>query len=112
MGIRPNITNLAQIKSCRFPGIRYAWKLDSVPVDTATKDTILWLKDAKADGRLAIELCLDNGGTVNCDSMALTVQRPVAIKPTQTPVLSTSGKPARIRIDGKRLRCQVRIGGR
>ncbi len=110
LGIRPNISNLAQIKSCRFPGLRYAWKLDSVPVDTATKDSTFWLQDAKADGRLAIKLCLDNGGTVNCNSMTLTVRRPVAIKPTQTPVLPASGKPGKIRIDGKHLRYQIRSG--
>ena len=110
LGIRPTIGNLTQIKICRFPVLKYTWALDSVPVDTTWKDSTLWLKAASGDGRLAIRLCLDNGGAPTCKSTSLTVLRPsvgVRFSAARGALSSEAsfpfGKASRFRPDGKRI---------
>lgn len=74
--VKPTIANLLQIRTCRHPTLRYAWYADSVPVDTAWKDSAMTLKSASASGRLSLRLCLDNGGAATCKGGITLVQRP------------------------------------
>jgi len=79
--VKPAIGNLAQIKTCRFPTLRYSWYAESVPVDTALRDSSMVLKSASADGILALKLCLDNGGAAICKAANVLVKMPVVSIP-------------------------------
>lgn len=106
--VKPGITNLAQIRNCRFPKLRYAWYADSVPVDTAWRDSSMVLKSASANGTLALKLCLDNGGATVCKAAVVLVKRPpVAISNPATGTRPAGGHrvPGRFwRPDGRYIR--------
>lgn len=104
VSVKPAIANLAQIRKCRFPTLRWSWHADSIPVDTAWGDSSVVLKSATVDGTLFLKLCLDNGGAANCKTSPIQVQVPVSLRSPAGTALSPRPAPfgsAIRRIDGR-----------
>jgi hypothetical protein len=82
MSIIPSITNLAAIKASPYPAMTWVWTIPVLYADTASFEGGMLLKSGY-DGDLQLNLCLDNGGTQNCQTVSIIVSIPVslALKP-------------------------------
>jgi hypothetical protein len=71
--VQPTITNLDDITASSAPDINYAWTVADVNVVSREDGDDLVLRYAWETGTLNVQLCLDNGDSVNCQSTTIEV---------------------------------------
>lgn len=71
--IRPNVSNIADIRASRDSVLNFSWTLEGMDLDTAWREGALLLLKAPASGRLNVGLCMDNGGLASCQELPVTV---------------------------------------
>lgn len=79
--LRPSIPALAAIRKTRDSVIRYTWSITPAgfPVDTVWQAGALLLRSSSAKGPFTVGLCLDNGWTPICRTMAVRITLPVPV---------------------------------
>jgi hypothetical protein len=77
--IQPTLTNQAELDKSKAPVLHYTWSFSGLTVDTAWGSDNLLLVASSESGKLAIDLCMDNGGLPSCQSSEITVNVPVRL---------------------------------
>lgn len=72
--LKPDISNLAEIRASAAPEIRFSWTLTGITLDTLHRKEALLVKNPRGSGTVQVKLCLQNGGPVSCKEAALMVE--------------------------------------
>jgi hypothetical protein len=75
------IDNLTDIQNSLFPDITSTWMTSGVIVNRTPRGDTLMVRNARESGTMYAEFCADNGHTVVCDSLPVTVviQAPITV---------------------------------
>lgn len=93
--IKPNISNIAEIRASRDSTLHYLWTLDGAAMDTAWRDGALLLLKAPASGKAEVGLCIDNGGLPSCQLLPVTVNLTTGIRRPARPTDAVSAERLR-----------------